>query len=424
VPRSSPARRAGPGLPLEFEGQNPIGVGDTDSDYDARMRRRRFGEEPYDAPSGRWWRPSSTVGRVFLGLGALIVLGGLTASALLLKTYLDRDAHFRIDGTSAIQATGLTEVTQAEVLPIFGEDIGRNIFFVPLDERRKELESIPWVQQATVMRLLPNQIRLSVVERNPVAFARQGDQIGLVDASGVLLSMSAEAMAEHHYSFPVVTGIDPGDPAASRQARMAVYLRLMSALDSTGQHYSEQISEIDLTDPEDARALMPEQGADILAHFGQDHFLERYLRYKTYVSQWRAQYPQMTAVDLRYDHQVVLEMASGKEASAAETDAGQAKPQAVNPASGAKPQAAKQTAKLAANSVNNAASPAASKNKRQAKSSTLNPVEVKAELAKVKKEKAAQEKKKQAAAKRAALDASRRKQAGRTRQVSAVAEGG
>jgi len=32
-----------------------------------------------------------------------------------------------------------------EMLPVFGEDIGRNIFFVPLNERRKQLEAIPWV---------------------------------------------------------------------------------------------------------------------------------------------------------------------------------------------------------------------------------------------------------------------------------------
>ena len=56
---------------------------------------------------------------------------------------------------------------------------------------------------------------------------------------------------------------------------------------------------------------MPEQGADILAHFGEDHFLERYQRYTAHIAEWRQQYPKLAAVDLRYDHQVVLEMASG-----------------------------------------------------------------------------------------------------------------
>jgi cell division protein FtsQ len=299
--------RALPGMPLEF--------GDADGDGDLHPTVNRFGE-----PRRPWWRPASTVARVFLTLGALIVLGGLTTAGLLLKHSLERDARFRIAGTGDIQTIGLTEVTRTQLLPVFGEDIGRNIFFVPLNERQRELEKIPWVERATVMRLLPDRIRIAVVERKPVAFTRTGQQIGLVDANGVLLTMAAKTMAERHYSFPVLTGIDPGDPAESRKARMAVYLRLMAELDADGKHNSEQISEIDLTDPEDARVLMPEQGADILAHFGEDHFLERYQRYQAHIAEWRQQYPHLAGVDLRYEQQVVLQMASGKET--AETNAG------------------------------------------------------------------------------------------------------
>jgi cell division protein FtsQ len=300
APFEGRVRRGSPGMPLEFDDPDGEGV-------------LRPGAERFGAPQGRWWRPASTTGRVFLTLGALIVFGGLTTAGLMLAHSLERDARFRIAGTGNIQATGLVEVSRARMLPVFGEDIGRNIFFVPLQERRRQLEQIPWIERATVMRVLPDQIRVAVVERQPVAFTRVGEQIGLVDANGVLLAMSPEAMAKHHYSFPVVTGLDPGDSAASRKARMAVYLRLMAELDADGKHNSEQISEIDLTDPEDARILMPEQGADIVAHFGEDHFLERYQRYQAHIAEWRQQYPHLAAVDLRYDNQVVLEMASGKE---------------------------------------------------------------------------------------------------------------
>src|ERR1700678_4170653 len=95
---------------------------------------------------------------------------------------------------------------------------------------------------------------------------------------------------------------------------------MMAELDADGKHNSEQISEIDLTDPEDARVLMPEQGADILAHLGEDHFLERFERYQAHIAEWRQQYPHLAGVDLRYDNQVVLQMASGKET--AQTSAG------------------------------------------------------------------------------------------------------
>jgi cell division protein FtsQ len=304
VPRTG---RALPGMPLDMD--------DADGDELPRSKWGRNG-----AQGGRWYWPSGTVGRVFVGLGVIIFLALLFTAADLSKIYLQRDARFRIAGASHIQAVGLTEVTRMQLLPVFGEDIGRNVFFVPLNERRKQLEAIPWIQQATVIRLLPDQIRVDIVERKPVAFTRHGQQVGLVDESGVLLDMAPAAMAAHHYSFPVLTGIDAGDKPASRQARMAVYGRMMSELDGSGQRNSEQLSEIDLTDPEDARVLMPEQGTDILAHFGEDRFLERYQRYKDHIAEWRQQYPNLSAVDLRYEHQVVLEMASG--ASHAQPNAG------------------------------------------------------------------------------------------------------
>jgi len=83
------------------------------------------------------------------------------------------DPHFRITGTSNIQVVGLAELTRAELLPVFrGRQSAATSSFVPLAERRKQLEQIPWVQQATVMRLLPDQIRVAIVERQPVAFVR------------------------------------------------------------------------------------------------------------------------------------------------------------------------------------------------------------------------------------------------------------
>jgi cell division protein FtsQ len=306
-----PTGRVLPGMPLEM-----VDPDDDDSPClgESRFGGKRFGSPRFEGPKRPWWRPAGTVGRVFLGLGVLAVLGGLATSFIILKTYLGRDSRFRIEGAGNIEATGLTEVSRAEMLPVFGEDIGRNIFFVPLAERRKQLEQISWVERATVMRLLPDRIRIDVVERQPVAFARQGQHFGLVDANGVLLTMPAAAMAERHYSFPVVTGINANDQAVVRKARMAVYMRLLAELDADNRKLSAQISEIDLTDAADARVLMPEQGADILAHYGEDHFLERYQRYKAHIIEWRQQYPKLAAVDLRYDQQVVLEMAPGSSA--------------------------------------------------------------------------------------------------------------
>ena len=283
----------------------PVEMVDED-EAPGRSKARRFGEEPARRP---WWRPATRFGRILLGTGVVAVFSIFGISAYALRNFVEHDARFRITGTSDIQATGLSQVSREEMLPVFGEDIGSNIFFVPLAERRKQLEQIPWIEHATVMRLLPDQIRISVTERKPIAFVREGSQVALIDSNGVVLNEPPAMMAQHHYSFPVVTGIDSRDPLATRRAKMDVYQHLVGELDAGGQHLSDQLSEIDLNDPEDARVLMPEQGADILAHFGEDHFLERYQRYKAHIAEWRQQYPKLAEVDLRYDQQVVLQMA-------------------------------------------------------------------------------------------------------------------
>src|SRR3569833_3649425 len=267
-------RRAQASVPIAARGLPgmPLGIAEDDEDDvrgPVRSRPRRVGEE-IKRP---WWRPATRFGRIVLASAFIAVFTAVSVCAYAIINFLEHDARFRIAGTTNIQAAGLAVVSRADMLPVFGEDVGRNIFFVPLKERRKQLEQIPWIEHATVMRVLPDQIRISVVERKPIAFVRQGSQVELIDTNGVLLAEPPAMMSQHHYSFPVVTGIDSRDPIAGRRARMEVYQRLVSELDSNGQHLSDRLSEIDLDDPEDARVLMPEQGTDILAHFGEDHFL-------------------------------------------------------------------------------------------------------------------------------------------------------
>ncbi|MGB6975515.1 MAG: FtsQ-type POTRA domain-containing protein [Terracidiphilus sp.] len=294
----------------------PLDLDDETDERGAGNRRKRFDE------SGRqWWKATSKLGRAVWIAAACLILGGFAWAVHSGKSFLEHDARFRIAGSNDIHASGLSVMTQADWMPVFGEDIGRNVFYVPLSVRRRQLEQLPWVQQATVMRILPNRIRVAVVERQPVAFARQGQQFGLVDASGVLLNMPVAMMTERHYSFPVLTGIDGRDSPEARKERMDVYLRMKQELTANGAHDLDRISEIDLTDPENARVLMQEQGSDILADFGKDHFLERLQRYEAGIKDWRQQYPNLGEADLRYDHQVVLEMKHGA-ASGSPTAAG------------------------------------------------------------------------------------------------------
>jgi cell division protein FtsQ len=253
-------------------------------------------------------------GRIALVVAAVALAAGVIALILAVRNFLETDPRFRIDSASDIRTMGNSQLSRTDLLSVFGSDLGRNIFFVPLATRRKELEQIPWVEHATVMRLLPNEIRVAVTERTPIAFVRVKDQIKLVDAEGVILDMSPSMMAARHFSFPVVTGINGGDPLSTRGPRMAMYQKFVADLDASGEKLSGQMSEIDLTDPEDVRATVPARNSDLLLHFGEENFLQRYRVYQAHLAEWEQQYPRLAAVDLRYDGQVVLKMADGRAA--------------------------------------------------------------------------------------------------------------
>ena len=167
------------------------------------------------------------------------------------------------------------------------------------------------------MRLLPNRVRVAIVERTPVAFVRQGNEIGLVDAHGILLDMSPDADAMQKYSFPVLTGISANDPALVRASRMKLYGRFTSDLDSGADKVSKKLSEVDLSDPKDVKALIG--GESVLVHFGEEHFLARYQRFEENLAEWKTKYPKLASADMQYPEQVVLEMAPGTTVEVADT---------------------------------------------------------------------------------------------------------
>jgi cell division protein FtsQ len=287
-----------------------------------------FADDPYedeDAPIGRRKTgvrvrfrglPATRWGRIFAGCGLLLFLGMGVAVFSMVRTYLLHDERFVIPSSSSIEFDGNAHVTRAQLLGVFGGDVERNIFTVSLEQRRSELERLPWVGRATVMRLLPNRMRVSIVERTPVAFVRQGGHIGLVDGNGVLLDMPVDAKTGEHYSFPVVTGILANDPLSTRSARMKIFARFTADLDGSGEKISEELSEVDLSNPEDVQALIPDHSTEILVHFGEDSFLDRYRRFKEHLAEWRTLYPKLSSVDMRYDRQVILQMPPGSSAPA------------------------------------------------------------------------------------------------------------
>jgi len=235
---------------------------------------------------------------------ALVVVAILGAAGASLYRYGKHSWRFRIDSSDQIEVAGAAHVAHAQIMEVMGGDIGRNIFFVPLAQRKQQLEQIPWVESASVMRFVPNRLRIEIHERTPVAFARIGSHISLIDAGGTLMELAPGG--KHKYSFAVIAGMNAGEPLSTRAARMKNYNALVRELDSGGARYSQELSEVDLSDPEDVKVLAADANGEVLVHLGTRNYLQRYKTYVTHVRQWRQQFDKLESVDLRYDGQIIV----------------------------------------------------------------------------------------------------------------------
>jgi cell division protein FtsQ len=222
-----------------------------------------------------------------------------------------------------VELAGNKYVSRAAVLEIFSSDRGRSVLRIPLEERRRQLETLPWVEEAVVRRALPNRIEVELVERVPVAFLRQGSDLALADAHGVILDRPVEG----EFHFPVVSGINAVMPADARERRMQMYSSFLHGIDAARGGASEMVSEVDVQDVTDLKATLqglpavpnkaaatagaldqPWTDADgpLFVHFGDRDFQARYQTLLDNLGQWRATAGRVESVDLRFDREVVV----------------------------------------------------------------------------------------------------------------------
>jgi cell division protein FtsQ len=246
--------------------------------------------------------PRKTASRLLWAfiVAALLCVAAIAAGGL--YQYGERSWRFRVESSDNIEVTGMQNVTKAQIMEVMGADIGRNIFFIPLAQQKSQLEQIPWVESASVMRFVPNRITVEIHERTPIAFARVGPRIFLIDAGGTLM----ELPQKHKYSFPVILGMNPGEPLSTRAPRMRAYNELVQELDSGGAHYSQDLSEVDLSDLENLKVRVNDPAGDVLVELGSSDFLKRYKTYVSHVQEWRQQFQKLESVNLRYDNQVIV----------------------------------------------------------------------------------------------------------------------
>ncbi len=219
-----------------------------------------------------------------------------------------------------IEVNGNHIVSREAVLQQFVHDRNRSVLRVPLDARRSQLEQIPWVESASVQRILPNRLRIELTERTPVAFARNGNELALIDAHGVIL----DRPQGEDLHFPIVTGVSEEVPQDQREKRMQTYEEFMKDIDLVRAGSSDRVSEIDLSNPKDLRVVMTGLASAgdaqaVTIHFGASEFTGKYKMLVDNFLQWQANAGRVQSIDLQYSRQVVVNPDTSAGTTAART---------------------------------------------------------------------------------------------------------
>ena len=174
---------------------------------------------------------------------------------------------------------------------------------------------------STTARISPaaisSRIRVELTERTPVAFLRSGNELALIDGHGVIL----DRPEREELHFPIVTGMNEDLPREQREKRMQLYQEFIKDIDLVRVGASDRVSEIELANPKDLRAVITGLGrsstavpgirdeADaqaVAVHFGGGEFTAKYRMLVENFAQWQANAGRVRSIDLQYARQVVI----------------------------------------------------------------------------------------------------------------------
>ena len=296
--RLKPMQRNATAASEASERYRPELIGDEEPRY---LRRQKPVEIRRKKLGGRGWTFYRSI-LVFTVTSGAIIAGAYYGTQFLLYS-----PSLLLLKPEQIELTGNHVVTREAVLRPFAQDRNRSVLQIPLDQRRSQLEQIPWVESATVHRILPNRIRVELTERTPVAFARNGNEVELIDPHGVILDRPQDM----DFQFPVVTGVSDDMSRDQREKRMQLFQEFMKGIELVRGGASQAVSEVDLSIPKDLHAVLtglagPSDTQAVTVHFGSSDFSGKFKMLVDNFSQWQAHTGRVQSIDLQYTRQVVV----------------------------------------------------------------------------------------------------------------------
>jgi cell division protein FtsQ len=255
--------------------------------------------------------------------GALVVVGGLVlftggrAQALggAVNGFVDDrlvDVGF---GLNKVHVEGASPIALTAIKKKLGLYRGQSLARMDLDDVRAKVESIGWVKDAKVLRLMPDTLVIAITERPAEAVWQHGNRTVVVDPTGLEIK---EADPGAFTNLPLVVGQGANEAAADILPLLRLRPQLMQRVEALVRVDNRRW---DLTLKDGGVIKLPASGEDVaLIELDQldhrDHVLELGF------AQIDLRDPQMPSVRPRgQDAQAPAKIAAAKTSQIASTDA-------------------------------------------------------------------------------------------------------
>lgn len=239
--------------------------------------------------------------RLMFGILGLAAIAAATAMAgYKVRHYLIADRQFELSRyeKDALTIQGLAYASRSKVQRVFAADFDHSVFLTPLEERRRRLLAIDWVEDASVSRVWPAHLVVNVRERKPVAFVNFRAGVLLIDSQGVLLEPPLQAQ----FAFPVLSGVGEGESEQQRRDHVRSFLQVEEDLG----YLAKQISEVDVADAENIRLISQVEDRLVTLLMGDGNYARRYQNFVKNYPEIRRRSPAARIFDLRLDDRITV----------------------------------------------------------------------------------------------------------------------
>ena len=156
---------------------------------------------------------------------------------------------------------GHQRLSTGEVLALVDGLRGQNILTIRISEWQQKLLASPWVESATIRRVLPATLEIMIHERVPMGIGRIGSSLYLIDAKGVIVDEYGPAYAD--IDLPVVDGLaaaahDGVELIAAARTEFAS--RVIASFGSRPE-LAKRVSQIDVSDLHNAVVILDDDTA-------------------------------------------------------------------------------------------------------------------------------------------------------------------